>query len=53
MPSFVYAQPGVLQQIFSFRSRIFLGEKKPQEIRAQPANQFRRRLRVRLLVTLQ
>jgi hypothetical protein len=53
MPSFVDAQPGVLQQIFRFRSRGFLREKKSQEIGAQPANQFRRRLGVRLLVTLQ
>jgi hypothetical protein len=53
MPSFVYAQPGVLEQIFRFGSRSFLGEKESQETRAQPANQFRRRMTVGLLVTLQ
>jgi hypothetical protein len=39
--------------IFRVRSRRFLCEKESQKIRAQPANQFRRRPGVRLLVTLQ
>jgi hypothetical protein len=38
MPGSVYAQPGVLQQIFRFGSRGFLGEKESQQIGAQPAN---------------
>jgi hypothetical protein len=49
----VDTQPGVLEQIFRFRSGGFLSEKESQQIGAQPANQFPRRMGVRFLVAPQ
>jgi hypothetical protein len=53
MPGFMYAQPGILQQIFRFGPGGLLSEKESQQIGAQPANQFPRRMGVRFLVAPQ